>query len=76
MILTQDHFARDPGGRLFHYDGGVYRENGELYVKRQVKQLTMKFGNAGRWNRTLAHDVVEFITLDAPELKSLDAGRK
>ena len=68
VILAHDHFARDAGGRLFHYNGGVYVENGDLYVKRQVKQLTVKFGNAGRWNRTLAHEVIEYISLDAPEL--------
>ena len=68
VILAHDHFARDAAGRLFHYEGGVYAENGDLYVKRQVKQLTVRFGNAGRWNRTLAHEVIEYITLDAPEL--------
>jgi len=68
VILGHDHFARDAAGRLFRYDGGVYTENAELYVKRQVKQLTVKFGNAGRWNRTLAQEVIEYIALDAPEL--------
>jgi|HubBroStandDraft_1064217.scaffolds.fasta_scaffold957378_2 hypothetical protein len=38
VILGHDHFARDAAGRLFCYDGGVYTENAELYVKRQVKQ--------------------------------------
>ena len=65
---AHDHFARDAAGRLFRYDGGVYTENAELYVKRQVKELTVKFGNPGRWNRTLAHEVIEYISLDAPEL--------
>ena len=60
VILAHDHFARDAAGRLFRYDGGVYMENAELYVKRQVKQLTVKFANAGRWNRTLAHEVIEY----------------
>src|SRR5580700_8109695 len=68
VILAHDHFARDAAGRLFRYDGGVYTENAELYVKRQVKQLTVKFANAGRWNRTLAHEVIEYIALDAPDL--------
>src|SRR5580700_7471726 len=66
VILTHDHFARDAAGRLFRYDAGVYTENAELYVKRQVKELTVKFGNPGRWNRTLAHEVIEYISLDAP----------
>jgi putative DNA primase/helicase len=68
VILAQDHFARDGAGRLYRYEGGVYTQNGDLYVKRQVKQLTVKFGNAGRWNRTLGHEVIEYIALDAPEL--------
>jgi phage/plasmid-associated DNA primase len=68
VILAHDHFARDVAGRLFRYDGGVYAENAELYVRRQVKQLTVKFANAGRWNRTLAHEVIEYIALDAPDL--------
>jgi phage/plasmid-associated DNA primase len=33
-----------------------------------VKQLTVKFANAGRWNQTLAHEVIEYIALDAPDL--------
>ena len=66
LILAHDHFARDAAGRLFRYEGGVYSAAGELYVKRQVKQLIVKFGNAGRWNRTLAHEVIEYITQDGP----------
>jgi putative DNA primase/helicase len=68
VILQNDYFARDAAGRLFRYDGGVYTENAELYIKRQVKELTVKFGNPGRWNRTLAHEVIEYISLDAPAL--------
>src|SRR6202453_3566789 len=68
LILGHDHFARDAAGRLFRYDGGVYTENAELYIKRQVKELTVKFGNPGRWNRTLAHEVIEYISLDSPNL--------
>jgi putative DNA primase/helicase len=68
VIVAHDYFARDAAGRLFRYDAGVYTENAELYVKRQVKQLTITFGNAGRWNRNLALEVIEYIALDAPEL--------
>lgn len=68
VILGRDHFARDAAGRLFRYEGGVYTENAELYVKRQVKDLTIKFGNPGRWNKTLAQEVIEYISLDAPSL--------
>ncbi len=68
VILAHDHFARDAGGRLFRYDAGAYTDNAELYVKRQVKELSIKFGNPGRWNRTLAHEVIEYISLDAPGL--------
>jgi putative DNA primase/helicase len=68
VILAHDHFARDAAGRLFRYDAGVYIENAELYVKRQVKELTVKFGNPGRWNRTLAQEVIEYISLDASAL--------
>lgn len=67
VILAHDHFARDAAARLFHFEGGLYQENGELYVKRQVKQLTVRFGNAGRWNRTLAQEVIEYIALDVPD---------
>jgi len=76
VILAHDHFARDAAGRLYRYENGVYTQNGDLYVKRQVKQLTVKFGNAGRWNRTLAHEVIEYIALDAPELLERPAAEK
>lgn len=44
VILAHDHVARYAAGRLFRYEGGVYSAAGELYVKRQVKQLIVKFG--------------------------------
>jgi len=62
------HFARDAGGRLYHYVNGVFRPRGESFVKAEVKPLCVEWAQTKKWNSRLAAEVVEFIRVDSPEL--------
>ncbi len=62
------HFAQDAGGRLYHYVKGVFRPSGENFVKSQVKQLCVEWGQTKKWSSRLASEVVEFLRVDSPEL--------
>jgi len=54
------------GGRLYHWRDGVYRPDGNNWVKRQVKAI-LKARDKG-WYSRLAEEVAEYIRIDAPEL--------
>ena len=67
-ICAGGHFAQDAGGRLYRYNGGVYRQRGEEYVKGRVKQLCLDWKSANHWSSGLASEVVEFIRVDSRQL--------
>ncbi len=67
-IKADHYFARDPGGRLYVFKGGVYRPVGELLVRQRVKGLMTEWGLAQKWNTHRAAEVVEYIRVDCPEL--------
>ncbi len=68
MVLAEAYFAKSRSGELFHYRDGVYAPGGEEFVKQRVKKLALRLGQAARWCRSLALEVVEFIAIDSPEL--------
>lgn len=68
LITGGDHFARDGEQTLFRYLDGVYVAGAEFFVRQRVKQILLEARIAERWSRNLAHEVIEFILLDAPEL--------
>jgi putative DNA primase/helicase len=67
-ICAADHFARDAGGRLYRFGHGVYKPDGEAWVKRRVKHLVVLWDEPNKWSRGCADAVVEYIRVDAPEL--------
>jgi P4 family phage/plasmid primase-like protien len=67
-ITSQDHFARDAGGRLYRFSEGCYRQRGERFVRQQVKHFLEWWGMEKRWSSYLGNEVVEYIAADAPEL--------
>ena len=67
-ILETEHFAKDRGDRLYHFDNGCYAPTGEVFLKRRVKQLLQSWGAPGQWRSFLAREVVEYIVADAPPL--------
>ena len=68
VITTEDHFAQDAGGKLYHYRDGAYRQHGERYIRRRVKEVLDDSGLSGKWSTHRANEVVEYIRVDAPEL--------
>ena len=67
-ILRTDHFARDIGGHLYAFMGGVYRPTGEERITQRVKTLLIENGDSKRWSSHRAREVVEYIKVDAPHL--------
>ncbi len=67
-IKADHHFARDPGGRLYVFKGGVYKPVGELLVRQRVKGIMTEWGLAQKWSTRRAAEVVEYIRVDCPEL--------
>ncbi len=66
-ILTTDHFARDTGGRLYHFEDGVYRPTGTRFVECATKHFCEAQGPA-MWTPELAARVETWIAVDAREL--------
>jgi putative DNA primase/helicase len=67
-ITGKDRFARDRSNLLYIYREGVYKPDGELLVRQRVKHVLLDNDCPEFWSRALAREVIEFITLDVPEL--------
>ena len=67
-ITGSDHFARNGSGLIYVYRDGVYRPTGEMRIRQQVKHLLLDHDCPELWSRALSKEVVEFISLDVPEL--------
>jgi P4 family phage/plasmid primase-like protien len=68
LISARDRFARDAGGRLYHYTDGVYLPTGEAFVKTRVRELVSDLGQEKRWSSRLAGEVEEYLRIGAPQL--------
>ena len=69
-ILRQEHFALDPGGKLYHYVAGVYAPSGEAFIRRRVKELILAAQKAHKWSSHRAEETLRYICADAPRLWS------
>jgi putative DNA primase/helicase len=67
-ITSSNWFAKDGGGKLHVYEGGVYKLGGESYIGRRVKELFRGFGLARQWSTRKTTEVMEYIRVDAPLL--------
>jgi P4 family phage/plasmid primase-like protien len=67
-ILATDSFARDKGTLLYHWEGGVYRPNGQRVVERRVKELCEAWERTKAWSPELATRVCQWLLVDAREL--------
>ena len=67
-IIAKEHFARNGSGVLYVYRGGVYRPDGEMLIRQRVKHLLLDYDCSEMWSKRLAGEIVEFISLDVPEL--------
>jgi P4 family phage/plasmid primase-like protien len=67
-ITTTDHFAKDVGGKLYHYTGGVFRPGGEERIGLRAKELLSNNSATAKWSTHRVREVTEFIRVDAPSL--------
>jgi P4 family phage/plasmid primase-like protien len=64
-VTRHEYFARDGGGKLYHYDRGAYSPNGEAFVTKRVKQVYLLKGSENEWSSYRTREVVKFILADA-----------
>ena len=74
-ITAKEHLARDSGGTLYVYRGGVYRPDGEMLIRQRVKHLLLDQDCSEMWSRALSNEIVEFISLDVPEAARMALNR-
>jgi P4 family phage/plasmid primase-like protien len=67
-ITAKEHFARDGGRTLYVYRGGIYKPEGEMLIRQRVKHLLLDQDCSEMWSRALSNEIVEFISLDVPDL--------
>ena len=67
-ITDDTAFAQDGGGKLYRYDGGTYRPDGETFLRQQVKTLLLDWHLPGLWTIERVRGVVEYVRVDAPLL--------
>jgi P4 family phage/plasmid primase-like protien len=63
------HFAKDRAGRLHVYRSGVYRPDGEEFVRRAVKRCLERKRSRNSWSSYRADEVIAFVRVDAPYLE-------
>jgi len=68
LILEENHFAQDAGGKLYRYARGVYKIRGDDYIKQQVKRFCTALEADRQWSPRQADNVVEYIRVDSPVL--------
>lgn len=64
-------FAKDPGGKIYYYDRGVYKENAEDMVRLQTKRLMTELGTLKFWQPNIAEHAIAFIRASALPLKTV-----
>jgi putative DNA primase/helicase len=67
VITSSDSFARDAGGRLYHFEGGVYVPTGTRFIEKAVKTFCEQEAPKS-WTPELATRVEQWIAVDCPDL--------
>jgi putative DNA primase/helicase len=67
-ILKDTHIAKNAGGRLYVFREGVYKPNGEPFIRERVKSLHHTWELETKWTKHRSDEVIEYIRVDAPEL--------
>jgi P4 family phage/plasmid primase-like protien len=67
-IQERRRFAKDAGGKLYHYDAGVYKPGGDERIAVEVKHLLAENDISAKWSTHRSKEVAEYIRVDAPRL--------
>ena len=67
-IQRDTHFAKDAGGLLYAFEGGVYRPTGTEVIERRVKGLVIETETTKVWSRHRVVELAAWIAVDAPVL--------
>ena len=69
-ILEENAFARDVGGSLYHFKGGVYLPNGEHVIAVAFQRILEIEKRTKQWTSHNAREIYTYISTGAPELWS------
>ena len=64
-ITETDHFAKDEGGRLYIYRGGVYEPGGEKHIERRIAEILWQRGRRDLWSTYRQREVIDYIRVTA-----------
>ena len=67
-IMKYVQFATDPAGRLYYYEGGVYKPRGEEAAARMYIKLLKAYDRASDWRPRRSEGLIEYIRMVAPPL--------
>jgi putative DNA primase/helicase len=67
-IKGRRRFAKDAGGKLYHYEAGFYQPGGDERIAVEVKHLLAESKISAKWSTHRSKEVTEYIRVDAPRL--------
>lgn len=67
-LMDNVHFAKDKYGRMYYYDGGVYKPEAEDLIRRLYVQLLVQQGHAKLWSETMPRKVIAYIMTQVEEI--------
>ncbi len=67
-VAAKYPFARDAGGKLYAYEDGAYRPDGERTAAAEKKRILQESEAHAKWTTHRAREVTEYIRVDAREL--------
>ena len=70
IILRNNYFARDEGGKLYWYKDGVYKQGAENAIRLAVVELFDVLGKGSKfiWTKAKGEEVYNYIQIKAPHL--------
>ena len=67
-LLADHFFAKDPGGLLYHFEGGCYWPTGEEFVSAQFQRILEDEKRTKHWSTHRARELTAYLTVQAPKL--------
>jgi putative DNA primase/helicase len=60
-VMERYRFAKDPGGALYVYDGGVYSRGAEESVRTELRDVLQDWGKLKSWRSSIGDEVARYI---------------
>ncbi len=67
-ILEKQHFAKNEGQQLYHFEAGHYVRDGDIAIQRLVKESLTDWGEIDSWSSFRGREVFNYILTGAQQL--------